>query len=124
VMTISRAAAAVFVVWAVNRSASDVSRTANDATQTNRVSERFFTWKRGTGINFGFCILKQKQMAKQDFLSTYQDRLFMNTIRYRPAISFRIYVLDHLEPVLKIGGAGDPPTGTAASNVAKRPRPL
>src|SRR5882724_8374537 len=36
-----------------------------------------------------------------------------------------------LEPVLKMGGAGDPPapvddppTGTAASNVAKRPNPL
>src|SRR5206468_11345087 len=36
-----------------------------------------------------------------------------------------------LEPVLKMGGAGDPPapvgdppTGTAASNIAKRPRPL
>ena len=29
-----------------------------------------------------------------------------------------------LYPILKMGGAGDPPTGTAAGNVAKRPCPL
>ena len=64
----------VFVVWAHNRSASDVTRTTNDATQTNRVSERFFTWKRETGFEFGFCIVKQNWMARQDLLSTRQTK--------------------------------------------------
>ena len=43
----------------------------------------------------------------------------------------RIYEMGYLEPVLKMGGAGDPPspvgdrpTGTGAGNVAKRPCPL
>src|SRR5213083_1362463 len=42
-MKISGVNVAVFVVWANNRSDSDIPTTRHDAMQTNRVSERFFT---------------------------------------------------------------------------------
>ena len=74
-MTVSGVKVALFVVWAKRRPAGDVTRTTHDAMQTHRASERFFTWKRETWIDFGFCIFKEKRIAEQDVFNTEQTQV-------------------------------------------------